>query len=174
MRPSRPFVAIATLLLCSSLGAQEPFTANTLKRAPDAPAPAATIDDVAWLAGSWAFEGLGGTGDEMWTEPAGGSMLGLFRLLQDGKPAFYELGTLDEVDGSLVLRIKHFNPDMSGWEEKAETVDFPLVAMSPEELAFEGLTFRRQGEDEFVAFLAFVSGDGSTREERVLYRRRAE
>ena len=130
--------------------------------------------EVAWLAGSWAFEGLGGTGDEMWTEPAGGSMLGLFRLLQDGKPAFYELGTLDEVDGSLVLRIKHFNPDMSGWEEKAETVDFPLVAMSPEELAFEGLTFRRQGEDEFVAFLAFVSGDGSTREERVLYRRRAE
>lgn len=56
-------------------------------------------------------------------------MMGMYRLIRNAKPAFYELCTIVEENGSLVLRLKHFNPDLKGWEETDKTVDFPLVAL---------------------------------------------
>lgn len=37
----------------------------------------------------------------MWSAPVGGTMVGHFRLVRDGKPVFYELLTLIEVEGSV-------------------------------------------------------------------------
>jgi hypothetical protein len=77
----------------------------------------ATLSDFAWLAGHWTGPGLAGAAEETWTGPAGGSMLGMYRLVREGKVVFYEILTLTEKDGSVVLRLKHFNPDLTGWEE---------------------------------------------------------
>lgn len=38
--------------------------------------PAASVDDLAWLAGSWVQEGEGRWTEESWTSPRGGVMLG--------------------------------------------------------------------------------------------------
>jgi hypothetical protein len=50
----------------------------------------------------------------------------MYRLVRDRKPIFYELLTIVEENGSLMLRLKHFN--LTGWEDKLKTIDFPLVA----------------------------------------------
>lgn len=158
------------------VGAQEPpsqsQTANTLQLAPGASRPAARIEDLAWLAGSWEGEGLGGAISEVWSEPAGGAMVGYFRLVKDGKPVFYEIMTLLESEGSVEMRLKHINADMTGWEEKNEFVTFRLVRQDETGAYFEGLTFRRAGKDALDVFLAIRNRTtGAVREEKFVYRR---
>jgi hypothetical protein len=140
-------------------------TPNTLTAAADVRSPRATVGDMAWFAGTWTGTGLGGVTEEVWSAPADGAMMGMFRLVKDGKVAFYEFLTLVEEEGSLVLKLKHFNPDLTGWEEKADSVKFRLLQISPAMIQFGGLTFKRVGDNTLEVFLAIRTRDGSVREE---------
>ena len=84
----RPAVLMATCILAALAS---PFVG------------AAPIDTVAWLAGCWSGEhGDAGTG-EYWLPPAGGRMLGIGRIVREGKPVEHEFLELDETDdGRLV------------------------------------------------------------------------
>ena len=158
------------VLLTLSLAAEERETANTLKAA--GPAPAARIDQAAWLAGRWQAKALGGECEEVWTPPKNGTMLGMFRLHKDGKVAFQEIVNLVEEKGSLTLRLKHFDADLKGWEEKTDTVAFPLVRAEKDRLWFSGLTLERTGADSITVYLAIrVRGNPEPFEERFVYRR---
>ena len=157
--PAPPFRLALALLLATALpaAAQGGATAHTLT-ADGAPPPPATLADAAWLVGAWEGEGLGGWNEEVWSAPAGGAMMGVFRHVKDGAVVFYEFMTLVETDGSLELRIKHFHPDMRGWEEKDDMVRFPLVRADAGTLWFDGLTLRRNDDDTMDAWVAFGSG----------------
>jgi len=65
-------------------------------------------------------------------------MLGMYRLVKDGKPVFYELVTISEEKGSLVIRLKHFNPDLTGWEEKDKSQSFWHIKKDKARMYFEG------------------------------------
>jgi hypothetical protein len=163
----------AALCLLAAAGAstQAPITENTVRLAPGTASPPATIGDLAWLAGSWTGPGLGGQVEEIWSVPRAGAMMGMFRLLRDGGTVFYELMTLVEESGSLTLHVKHFNPDLTGWEEKTKTVDFLLVAVSGDRFLFDGLTFERRGADAVTIYVVISSKDGTVREEAFRYTR---
>lgn len=142
------------------------------RRLGDAVSPPATLGAVDWLAGRWIGEGLGGVSEEMWAPPAGGAMVGTYRLLRDGKPVFYEFLLLVEEKGSLILKLKHFHPDLTGWEEKGDFVDFPLVAVEKEAVHFDGLTFERQGDGTLHIYLLLRDrASGAVREELFRMRR---
>lgn len=112
-----------------------------------APSPADPLEAVAWLAGHWVGEGLGGWNEEMWSPPAAGSMMGVYRHIRDGRVVFYEFMTLAMRGDTLVNALKHFHPDMTGWEEPAEFVRFPLIRIEPDAAIFDGITYRRDGAD---------------------------
>lgn len=131
----------------------------------------ATLKDVQWLVGRWTGTGTGGTSEEVWAEAAGGAMMGMYRLVSNGKVALYELMNLVEENGTLVLKVKHFNGDMTAWEEKERFVSFPLVKLTPTEASFAGLTFRRVGSDRMHIFLAMRTGNGPVREEKFTMQR---
>jgi hypothetical protein len=158
---------IAALVFLSAgvlaVTAQTGQTPNTLS-ASGAP-PKATLKEMQWLVGRWTGTGLGGVSEEIWAEAAGGAMMGMYRSVVDGKVSFYELMNLVEENGSLVLKLKHFNADLTAWEEKERFVSFPLVKLTPTEAWFAGLTFRRAGGDRMQIFLAIRNRDGSIREE---------
>jgi hypothetical protein len=135
-----------------------------------APAAAQTIDAAAWLAGRWIGEGLGGTVEETWAPPAGGQMVGHFQLVKAGKPVFYEIMLLDAQPMGLRLRVKHFNPDFTAWEDKAGWHSFEPVGVTADGLAFKGLKFRRSG-DELVVTVTFRDKDGRLRDEPIRLRR---
>lgn len=114
--------------------------------------PPATIEALSWMQGYWVGEGFGGEAVEQFSPAAGGQMMGTFRQMNaDGSPNFYEFYLIMEKAGSLVLNIKHFNPDMTGWEEKDEFVAFPLVAVEERAVYFDGLTFAMVGDDTLHA-----------------------
>jgi len=145
-------------------------TPNTLRLTPGARQPAATLADMAWLVGRWKGTGLGGVSEEIWADPVGGVMMGMYRLVVKGKPSFYEFMHLAEDQGSLALKLKHFNPDLTGWEEKDRFVTFPLVKFEERAAYFSGLTFRRVSDDRLEIYLAMRQGE-QVREERFDLRR---
>jgi hypothetical protein len=161
--------ALVTLTLAQTAPGR---TANTLTLAEGTAGPRAAIADVAWLGGHWRGEGLGGIVDEVYSDPAGGSIVGYFRLVRDGKPVFYEIMTILEHEGSLEFRLKHVNPDMTGWEEKNDFVTFKLVKLEPGAAYFSGLTFRKIGDDTLETYLALRNRATNTvREEKFVYKR---
>lgn len=173
MRRLRLFTFVPAVLLATAVpaGAQGAgATPNTIRLQAGTPRPAAQVADFAWLTGRWIGEGLGGDVEESWSDAAGRAMVGYFRLVKDGKPVFYEIMTLLEVEGSVEMRLKHVNPDMTGWEEKNDFVTFRLAKLEPAAAYFSGLTFRRIGDDRLEIFLALRSG-GELREEKFTMRR---
>ena len=170
----KAFIVLALTALAGGAQARQEqgSTPNTLKLAEGAPRPAARVGDLAWLEGRWTGEGLGGRIEETWSSPDGGAMVGYFRLVKDGKPVFYEILTLIEVEGSVEMRLKHVNPDMTGWEEKKDFVTFKLVKHDATGAYFSGLTFRRVNPDLMEGYLALRNrSDGTVREEKFVYRR---
>lgn len=160
-RIGRSLVAIFVLSGVTSAGAQIENSANTLKRNPEAAPVAAKIGDVAWLTGYWKGDGLGGISEELWMPPMADRMYGTYTLVKDDAVVFTETMLLVESEGSLVLRVKHFDPAFIGWEEKDGYVSFPLVKLADNEAYFNGLTFRRNG-DELTIYLVLTSGGERT------------
>jgi hypothetical protein len=139
-------------------------TANTRQLPQGGASPPARIEQMGWLQGNWLGTGFGDLSEETWAPPRNGSMIGLFRQHGEGKPLFYELMLLRETeDGSLELRLKHFHPDIMGWEEKDKFLAFKLVALEEKAAYFNGLTYRLEG-DKLSIFLALKEDDGKAEE----------
>ena len=134
----------ATLLLCI-LGALPAIPAE-----PPAEEPTFRIADLAWLAGRWTGEGFGGKVEETWSPPTAGTMTGTFRLDSQAEgrwtPTFYEFMVILETPDGIVLRLKHFNPDVTGWETQDEFVDFPLIRVDKRRAEFRGLIYERTAD----------------------------
>lgn len=119
--------------------------------------PPASLEQMDWLVGQWSGEGIGGEpAMESWLPPSGPTMVGTFvqqTAGEDGAPEimFTEHMYLMEEEGTLVLRLKHFNADLSGWEEKDGMLAFRLVAIEPCAAYFHALTLRCDGEDGLLA-----------------------
>ncbi len=167
---------LSTLLLLAALPlwqgafAQSQNTAHTLKLDHRENMPAATINDVAWIAGHYQGEAFGGICEEVWMPPFGGSMMGMFRMVQGDTIVFYEFFTITEESNSLNLKLKHFHPDLKGWEEKDEFVSFPLVRLTKDTAFFDGLTFQKLDQNTIQVYLA-LRHDGEISETEFKYHR---
>jgi hypothetical protein len=153
-----------TLLRSSGLAAPVPFTEHTLRRGAEADAvPPASIDTMAWLAGRWRTRAFGGIGEETWLPAADGALAGIYRQRGDDGVGFYEILVIRQLEGSLILQLRHFDAALLGWEERTETVDFPLVAVEAQAVLFEGMSFDRRGPDAMTVYLAVDGGQNEVR-----------
>jgi len=143
------YLALLLFIVSTTLISQNTLTLE------DKDSPAASINDVAWIAGNWQGEALGGITEEIWTAPLGKSMMGSFKLVVNEIVQFYELCTITEENESLLLRIKHFDKDLKGWEEKDQSIEFPLVKIEKNKVYFDGLTFEKINEDELNIYVIF-------------------
>ena len=120
--------------------------------------PHASLHDVAWIAGHWKGEAMGGIIEEVWTPPLAESMMCMFKLVVNDKVKFYEFITISEEDQSLIMKIKHFSNQLHGWEEKDKTVDFKLVKITENKVYFDDFTFERVNENELTIYVRFEEG----------------
>ena len=160
-------LSLTSVFLC--LQSQDQFP-NTMLFNEDKGSPQATIEDIAWLAGHWQGEALGGIVEEIWAPPSGGSMMGAFKLVVNEKTVFYEIETIRELEETLILQLKHFGPDLKGWEEKDQTIDFKLVMVTPEKLFFDGFTIEKVDDNEINMYV-LISSDGKKTETLFNYKR---
>ncbi|MFC4221407.1 DUF6265 family protein [Flagellimonas marina] len=143
---------------------------ETLQLSEGQNSPSASLEDVAWIAGHWQGEAFGGMAEEIWSNPMGGSMMFVFRLVADNEVSFYEVGHIQEVDDSIILQLKHFDKNLRGWEEKNETVDFRLVKIERNKAYFEGFTIEKVSEDQINMWVLIESKD-SAKEVLFAYKR---
>ena len=97
-----------------------------------------TLSDFGWLAGRWVDDSGGNVSEEIWTAPSGDAMQGMWRYVTEGKARIYEILTISEEEGGLVMRVRHFDPRLVAREEKAAPVVLKLVSSADRTAAFEG------------------------------------
>lgn len=166
-------ILLYTLVLMANLAtAQSQKTEHTLALDDPDQRPAASLDQVAWLAGSWTGTAFGQKLEEVWNPPSAGSMVGMFKLYDEDKGVnFYELMLIVEQENSLSLLVKHFSRDFVSWEDKEGHVNFKLVRIDPDAIHFSGLSFYRTTQDTMDVYLAMRLKDGSVKEEHMLFKR---
>jgi len=118
------------------------------------------LENIKWISGNWKGEAFGGQTEENWSEPSGGSMMAIFKLINDGEVSFYEIEIIREIENSLVLQLKHFDNDLKGWETKNETVDFPLKYITRNRVVFEGMTFEKITDTKMTVYVDIENENG--------------
>ena len=122
-----------------------------------------TLHDLSWLAGRWVDDSGGNLSEETWSAPSGDAMLGMWRYVVEGKTRLYEILRVSAEEGSLVLRLRHFDPALVAMEDKATPYVLKLVSTDPRRLVFEGpevgasgtvrLTYARPSDDVLAVTL---------------------
>ncbi|NNE68504.1 MAG: hypothetical protein HKN33_18195 [Pyrinomonadaceae bacterium] len=159
------WIVLICIALSIAASAQQKLTENTLRMEKDKKGESATVADMEWIAGNWGGKALGGNVHEVWTKTDSGQLMGMFSLEQKDKPVFYEFLIFTVEDGQLLLKLKHFNPDLTGWEEKDKFVTFRFIKRDGKRFYFSGLTFENTSENETNIYLALRMKDKSVREE---------
>ena len=113
------------------------------------------VEDLSWIEGVWVGKGLGGECEEVWMPAIDGHMIGTFRFWEDGKLVFSEFMNIVQEGEIFSMKLKHFNPDLSPWEEKDQWTTFRLVEIGENFVSFSGLTMQRIG-DEMILQLALT------------------
>jgi hypothetical protein len=96
----------------------------------------AALSPLAFLTGRWMSEERTEVQEENWSPVIGNSMTGSFRIVQSGRPVFYEFWAVELDENRPVLKLKHFNADLAGWEEKNASTKMPLVSNAEDDAVF--------------------------------------
>ena len=128
-------------------------------RAGVAPPPVpATLADVSFIAGHWLGGDGGDVSEEVWSAPEGDSMMGMWRYVAKGRAGIFELLTLTAEGENVLLRLRHFDPDLVGREDRERPVELPLVAKAQGQAVFEGAEHGGTGSVR----LTYGRGEGDT------------
>ncbi|MDF1544271.1 MAG: DUF6265 family protein [bacterium] len=122
------------------------------------------LEEMDWLAGRWVGEGFGGICEETWNPSSGGSMTGAFKLVVNDAVVFYEIMTITLVDGKPQMRLKHFNADLTGWEEKMDVVEFAYTSSGAESIEFDGLKYELTDDKSLRIVVGHKSAEGESSE----------
>lgn len=122
----------------------------------------ATMGDLKWLAGTWFTTQGKDELTEVWTEPVGNHMAGVFSWVKAGKAWMDELVTITDEGERIVFRLRHFDDKMVPWEEKDGAYTFPMVSASANEAVFESFdprfsyrfTFKSPSPDRLLVSIA--------------------
>lgn len=141
-------------VLATVLAASTAFAQDAIGTAPPAKA---TIQQVAFIAGQWVGKLGENHIEQHWMTPVGPSMVAAYRNLAGGtKPGLYEILAIEEQDGTLKLRIKHFapGPGLASREPQGEAAEHTLVKVEGQTAVFEStgpnalrITFTRKSTD---------------------------
>ena len=130
-----------------------------------------SLDDLAWLEGCWEGPAFDGFAKECWVTGPDGHMTGLLQLEEEGKIVFTEIFHLADFEEGPSLRVKHFNADMTGWEEKDGFNAFKLQRTEPGLGVFSGLTLRLEEDGRQTIELVLTNKEGERWTETIVYER---
>ena len=116
--------------------------------------PPATVADLSWMTGNW----VGALGpnqlEENWIGGEGSSIAAMVRMTGNDATSMFEMITIEEVDGSLVLQIQQWDPGMAPRTEGAQKMEL-------EEIGENSVKFKAVTEGG-MASLAYSHPDAET------------
>ncbi|MGM0633004.1 MAG: DUF6265 family protein [Pseudomonadota bacterium] len=116
--------------------------------------PAATIDQLDWMTGNWAGNVGSGQLEENWIAAESGSIAAMVRMTGAGETNMFEMITIEEADGSLVLNIQQWDPGFEPRTEGPQTME--LSEITDNSVMFEAVS------DGGMASLGYSHPDAET------------
>jgi hypothetical protein len=129
------------------------------------------VSDLAFISGHWRGGVTGGLFDEEWSPPSADNMMGMFRYMEGGTVKFYEFMVIEATSAGPVLRLRHFDPGLVGWEEKDAALSLPVSGFTEKQVVFASadnstrLTYRRSSPDMLTVILERNAGGHKGRQE---------
>lgn len=117
--------------------------------------PAATVSDLAWMTGHYTGATGNGTLEENWAEPVGGSIASLVRSTDGTATNMIELIVIEESEGSLMLRLKQWDPGMAPRADGFQVME--LI-----EIGDKRVVFKNTGDDGLQQLGYTLVGDEFT------------
>ncbi len=116
------------------------------------------LEKLSWMSGTWHTQQGADDLVEIWSEPLGDSMMGVFRWVKSGKVWIYELVTISQDDDQVVFRLRHFDRKLVAWEEKNESLTYTMTTQGDREVIFENperqaprrFVYRLEGKDTLI------------------------
>lgn len=129
--------------------------------------PEATIEDLDWMTGNYAAALGPNTLEENWIGAENGSIAAMVRMSGPEGTSMFEMITIEEVDGSLVLHLQQFDPGYQPRTEQPLKMELAMITdhhVHFTKISGEGmptLGYTKSGE----TFTIHVGqADGSTRD----------
>lgn len=82
------------------------------------------LSSLEWIIGKWYGENDENEMEEDWHPIMGDAMPGWFRWKKGDSIFLYEFMLFQQVENNVVLKIKHFDSKLVGWEEKESWVEY--------------------------------------------------
>lgn len=124
-----PFVFLLGLSFASRLAAPRSTEGPSQDETAIEAAVEPTIDDLAWMSGAWRKENRSSLGEEIWSAPGGGMMLGVNRRFRKGSErGAFEFLRIVQGDGNLI-----YMASPGG----AEATAFPMTEHTHGRVVFE-------------------------------------
>ncbi|HWN08446.1 MAG TPA: DUF6265 family protein [Pyrinomonadaceae bacterium] len=128
-----------------------------------------SVAEMSWMSGCWQGRKGNAVIEEIWSKPAGGSMLGLGRTVNGTRTVFFEFMQFREENGNLVFR-----PQPQG----NPPVSFPLKDSFGGKATFENLKhdfpqrviYERKGKALMWASIEGMQNGKAEREEFVMHK----
>jgi hypothetical protein len=125
--------------------------------------PAATVSQLGWMTGTWSAPAGPNTLEENWVVPSNGSMAALVRMTSASGISMWEVITIEEKDGSLVMNVQQWN---KGFEPRAAVQTLELAEITENSVNFnavseggmKSLGYSRDG-DKFTIHLVGTNGN---------------
>lgn len=131
--------AAASFLVVPAVVALLTIPAPAAAQAATTEAPDATLDDFAWLEGTWRGEGPeGATAEIHFMKPRTGVLPAVFRLWQGERVITLEAISLVEEPRGLVMYVRHFDTALVPME-KERAIELLLVERDGEAFHFENV-----------------------------------
>ncbi len=129
--------------------------------------PAATIDQLSWMTGTYAGKLGANQLEENWIKAEGRSIAAMVRMTTgEGATSMFEMITIEEVDGSLVLHIQQWNPGFVPRTPAPQKMELSMIAdnhvhfTAVTEGGMKSLGYTRSG-DSFTIHVENASGNKS-------------
>ncbi len=100
--------------------------------------PAATIDQLDWMTGNWAGAVGSAQLEENWIAAESGSIAAMVRMTGVGETNMFEMITIEEADGSLVLNIQQWDPGFEPRTDGPQTME--LTEITDNSVMFEAVS----------------------------------
>ena len=137
------------------------------------------LSRLSWITGTWVANVDGDHLEEIWSEPVGDTLMGVFRWVKGGKVWIKEIVTITEDSEGLVFRLRHFDRKMTAWEDKEKPFYYPVKQVGRNEIMFENpqlddprsITYRRVDDTLYVILDGYKDGQKSGSTEFVFQRK---
>jgi len=90
--------------------------------------PPAKIADLAWMTGNWAGNLGANQLEENWIMGEAGSIAAMVRMTGEGATSMFEMITIEEVNGSLMLHIQQWDPGMVARTEGPQEMELEAIS----------------------------------------------